>query len=46
MVFYAGKIKENEEGERNQHDSKNKQDSEHQSLIKVSPCVTNILMNA
>ena len=46
MVFYTEKIKRNEERERNQHDSKNGQDGKHQSLIRISPCMTNVLTNA
>ena len=45
MVFCAGKYKKRMRKEKNQHDSKNGQDGKHQSLIRTSPCMTNILIN-
>ena len=45
MVFYVEKIKENEDGEKNQHNKKNGQEGKYQSLIGMSRRVTNILTN-
>ena len=45
MVFYAGKVKENKEGEKNRYDSKNGQEDKYQSLIKLSSRVINTLKN-
>ena len=44
-ILYREIQEENEEGKRNQHDSKNGQDGKHQSLIRTSPCVINVLTN-
>ena len=45
MLTSKGRQEENEEGKKSQHNSKNGRDSKRQSVIRTSPCMTNVLTN-